>query len=135
MRTAMLATCEEELETLRTEKNAHEDTVKETKERISVLQLRLSGTEARLAERVQEDNNKLEILEKEIINNKLFQQEEIHIIKKNNEEEIENIKRDFLKKSNLARTMMNEKEEETRVLSIKVNELKSEIASGSPSER
>lgn len=135
MRTAMLATCEEQLETLRAEKNAHEETVKETIERISVLQLRLSATEARLTERIKEDNHKIELLENEIINNKNFQQEEINIIKKNNEEEIEIIKRDFLKKSNLARTMINEKEEETRVLAIKVNELKIEIASGSPSEK
>ena len=54
---------------------------------------------------------------------------------KSHEIAIDNLKKDYAKKSALARTLMSEKEEEARVLSSKVNELQTEINSGAPSER
>jgi DNA repair exonuclease SbcCD ATPase subunit len=54
MRTAMLATCEAQLETLQAELAEKEGTCREAIERVTSLQTALAGTEARLAERVKE---------------------------------------------------------------------------------
>jgi DNA repair exonuclease SbcCD ATPase subunit len=54
MRTAMLATCEAQLETLQAELAEKEGTCREAIERVTSLQTTLAGTEARLAQRVKE---------------------------------------------------------------------------------
>ena len=54
MRTAMLATCEAQLEELKAEAAAKESTSKEAIERVTSLQAALAACEARLAERVRD---------------------------------------------------------------------------------
>ena len=54
MRTAMLATCEAQLEALQKEMATKESTAQEMIERVTSLQAALSSCEARLAERVKE---------------------------------------------------------------------------------
>ena len=135
MRTALLATAEAQLEALKAEMLAKEDTVKEAVERVTVLQARVAGAETRLEERVKESNSRIESLEKERDDEKQKYNDTIQSTKKQYEQENEAIKKDFAKKSALARTLMSEKEEEARVLSLKVSELKAEISSGAPSER
>lgn len=54
MRTAMLATCEAQLEALQAEVGEKDTTCKEAIERVTSLQTALAATEARLAERVKE---------------------------------------------------------------------------------
>jgi len=135
MRTAMLATCEAQLEELRNELALKDQTVRETIERVNTLQINLTNCEHRLDERVSESNNIIKSLEqsKEDLEIKFNQQMKDKL--KSHEIAIDNLKKDYAKKSALARTLMSEKEEEARVLSAKVNELQTEINSGAPNER
>lgn len=54
MRTAMLATCEAQLESLQQELRDKDSTSQEAIERVTSLQASLAAAEARLAERVKE---------------------------------------------------------------------------------
>ena len=51
------------------------------------------------------------------------------------EDKLEAARKDFVKKSNLARALLTEREEEAAALAGRVAELQAEIASGAPSER
>jgi chromosome segregation ATPase len=135
MRTAMLATCEAQLEELKNELATKDQTIRDTIERVNTLQINLTNTEHRLDERVRESNGIIKSLEqsKEELEIK-FNQSTKEMIK-SHELAIDNLKKDYAKKSALARTLMSEKEEEARVLSSKVTELQAEINSGAPSER
>eukprot|EP01035_Chromulina_nebulosa_P018385 gene18385-24084_t len=105
MRTAMLATCESQLEILK-------------------------------SELILKDKNSQDSFEQNEMTLKQDEYESaISQLKLQHDENIENIKRDYAKKSTLARSLMTEKEEEAKLLSAKVVELQKEIASGAPSER
>jgi hypothetical protein len=135
MRTAMLATCEAQIESLKQELISKELTAKEAVERVSMLQVRLSGAETRLEERVHEMNLTIEALEEQINHLKTQQREEIKALEEAQEAAIEAIKRENAKKSSAARTLLAEREEENRILTEKVKDMSAEIQSGAPSER
>jgi hypothetical protein len=135
MKTAMLATCEAQLESLKSISSVKDDTIKETLERVSVLQSRIASSDARLEEKTKEITGNYAALEKEYADFKSSNESQISAMKLKHEEALEAQKRDFAKKSSLARTLLSEREEEVRVLSNRVKELQSEINSGAPSER
>lgn len=135
MRTAMLATCEAQLETLQKDLQAKDDTNKEALERVSSLQIKLAALEARLEERTQEANLQIEALQRE-----LQQEHESHraLLKAKEQEaheQLDTVKKEYGKKAGMARQLLAEREEEVRVLSSKVKEMQEEIASGAPTDR
>lgn len=135
MRTAMLATCEAQLETLQGEMVKKDDTAREAIERVAGLQTALSAAEARLAERVSEANKVIERLEGDLKLQTAEHAARLTAKATEHDAALEAAKREFNKKSATARSMLSEKEEEARVLSARVQELQAEIASGAPSER
>eukprot|EP00598_Pedospumella_elongata_P001101 CAMPEP_0184981342 /NCGR_PEP_ID=MMETSP1098-20130426/11106_1 /TAXON_ID=89044 /ORGANISM="Spumella elongata, Strain CCAP 955/1" /LENGTH=958 /DNA_ID=CAMNT_0027504899 /DNA_START=60 /DNA_END=2939 /DNA_ORIENTATION=- len=135
MRTAMLATCEAQLETHAADLQAKDNTIAETIERVTSLQSSLAASESRLAERVAEFNAQVSALEERVQNVEKDRDVALSTLEKIHEEALDALKRDHAKKSAMARTLLSEREEEVRVLSTKNQELLEEINSGAPTER
>jgi chromosome segregation ATPase len=135
MRTAMLATCEAQLESLQQELSAKDATNLEVVGRITELQAAVVASEARLAERVQEANAQVEALEKQSSETEQAHLLVIKNMRAHHEETLEALKRDHARKSSMARTLLSEREEDVRLLTAKVAEQHDEITSGAPSER
>ena len=135
MRTAMLATCEAQLETLRNELLVRADTSKVAVERAAALQMQLAASEARLSERVAESSRRIEQLEGEAKQQAAEAAQQLAVQATQHEAALEGAKREFAKKSGMARSLLQEKEEEVRVLMQRVADLQTEISSGAPSER
>lgn len=135
MRTAMLATCEAQLETLRNELLVRADTSKVAVERAAALQMQLAASEARLSERVAESSKRIEHLEGEVKQQAAEAAQRLAAQATQHEAALEGAKREFAKKSGMARSLLQEKEEEVRVLVQRVADLQAEISSGAPSER
>lgn len=135
MRTAMLATCEAQLEALQKEMEGKDGTIVEALERVSSLQIQMSSLQARMEERTQES-----VVQIEGLNQELQREREMHsVLLKAKEQErldaLETTKKEFGKKAAMARQLLAEREEEVRVLSTKVKQMQEEIASGAPTDR
>jgi hypothetical protein len=104
-------------------------------DKISNLQINYSSLEDQLKIKTKEYDARITELEKQSQQEKENYENQIKVIKSTNEDNMENLKKDFTKKSAMARTLLSEREEEVRVLSQKVQELQDEIKSGAPSER
>ena len=135
MKTAMLATCEAQLEAIKQDVVNKEKTLVETVTVVSNLQINLSACEAKLKDLSQEFRAKVAALEDEAARLKEQHYGAIVNINKDSSEKIEELKKDFAKKSSMARTLLSEREEEVRLLSNKIQTLQEEIESGAPSER
>jgi len=135
MRTATLATTETQLEVQKSELIVKEETVKEAVERVSVLQTRLASMEGRLEERVTAGASRIGQLESDAIEAEKRNTSLVSGLQDKHEQALETLKRDYSKKSSLARTLLSEKEEEVRVLGSKTQELLTEIKSGAPNEK
>ena len=135
MRTAVLATCEAQIEALKQELFVKDATNKEAIERVSVLQERLAGSEIRLEERMKEMAIQLSVVEEQLRREQQQRISELADIKEKHDGAVDTIKRDFAKKSVTARAMLSEKEDDIRSLQTKVTEMQAEITSGAPSER
>lgn len=135
MRTAMLATCEAQLETVTQELQSRDATTQEAIERVTSLQTALAACESRLAERVREAAAEIAALENKIVDINQDRELALSSLEKIQDEALETQKRDHARKSAMARTLLSEREEEVRVLSAKVQELQEEISSGAPTER
>jgi DNA repair exonuclease SbcCD ATPase subunit len=135
MRTAMLATCEAQVESLRSELTAKEVTVQEALGRMHVLQTRLASTEAKYEEKIR-DAEEISLSSQTALQEQRQDLDKaLSAAKLQWEESLEAAKKDFAKKSNLARTLLSERDDENKILSAKVQELQQEIFSGAPSER
>jgi chromosome segregation ATPase len=135
MRTAMLATCEAQLETLQQELSTKSAANLEVVERVTELQASVVASEARLAERVQEASAQMQALEKQSSEAEQAHQLTVKTMRAQHEEALEALKRDHARKSSMARTLLSEREEDVRLLTAKVAEQHDEITSGAPSER
>ena len=135
MRTAMLATCEAQLEALQEELTVKDDTSRQAVERASTLQTCLAAAEARLSERVAESTQRIEQLEGDLRQQAAEAAQRLAVQATQHDAALESAKRDFNKRSGMARSMLSEKEEEVRILQQRVVDLQAEIASGAPSER
>ena len=135
MRTAMLATCEAQLEAIKTELQTKSDTAKVAVERASTLQQALSAAESRLAERVAEATKLVDQAQAQTKAQAADFAAKLAAIAAEHDAALETVRREFTKKSNMARALVSEKEEEVRVLGARVQELQAEISSGAPSER
>jgi hypothetical protein len=135
MRTAMLATCEAQIETLQQEFMKKDEIAKEALQRVTDLQIALATLEHRLEERTLEHQQEMTTIQQESEQTKIIQQTLLKAKEQEYQELSETLKKDFSKKSAMARQLLSEREEEVRILSAKVQELIEEIASGAPTER
>jgi chromosome segregation ATPase len=135
MRTAMLATCEEQIESLKQEIILKEATAKECMDRVHLLQDRVTGLEKQLLDKQAEYKSKVEKLLKEKEDIRITCEKTLEEERKKDELALDALKRDFAKKSTTARALLTEREGEIRVLQTKNKRLDEEIKSGAPSER
>lgn len=108
-RTATLASIEAQIQVLNNELSVKDKTVKETIERLAVLQTRIAGSEGRLEERIIASTAEKEQLEKSASQERQKYIDTLEEMKSNHDNALEAIKRDFAKKSSLARTLLSEK--------------------------
>lgn len=120
MRTAMLATCEAQLESMQQELATKVYTLKESQDKVNLLQQKVAAAELKLLETVKEFEVKVLSYESDINFQRKQFEESLKDEKSKCEESLENARKEYLKKSNLARSMLTEKEEENKLLSMKV---------------
>ena len=135
MRTAMLAAVEAQLVSTKASLTASEEQVKTSATQYFDLQDKCNIAESRAAENARAATARVAEIEFAMKSLESSQITKIHILTGERDATIDGIKKDFAKKSSLARQLLSEKEEECRVLQQKVSELQDEINSGAPSER
>ena len=135
MRTAMLATTEAQLEALRKEIGVKDDAIRDAETRASALQTQLKSLEMRVEERNHAAALRIQELEMAGEGERKRYADAQAEMRDSHEQAIEATKRDYSKKSSLARALLSDREEEVRLLSAKNDELQVEINSGAPNER
>ena len=135
MRTAMLATCEAQLQSSQMELAAKDELIHENGNHVAVLQARIKNFEEKLNLQIREHQENVQELQKISLDTDSRHKSEIQKIKVDNDAAIESIKKEYTKKIGTARALLTEREEEVRTLGIKVQEQQAEIASGAPNER
>ena len=135
LRTAMLATAETHISTLKADLEKRDVDLKEAVTRATDLQSQLSHADEKMDKAINALKLELERVSTALEDDRLGFNFEVTALKEKHAEEIEQARRDFTKKSNAARTMMAEKDAEIKTLSALVAELKDEIASGAHNER
>ena len=134
MRTAMLATCEAQLTSLQGDIKVKED-IKAANDKISTLEERVVVGENKLKE-AREDMEKLNSKYSSLLQSNLDQyMREKMETKATHENEINATRKELTNKITIAKTLLNEREEEVKQLAKKKDELQTEIASGAPNER
>lgn len=135
MRTAILASTESDFDKTKKELKSKEDEISTYVEKIKSL----TFERKREAEKHGSITSKLEshIVEMERDQEALQQDSNERVIrfKKASELDLEKAQKDFNKKSGMARQLLQEKEEDIRLLNEKIEVLSAEIRSGAPSER
>eukprot|EP01036_Dinobryon_divergens_P033198 gene33198-42929_t len=129
MRTAMLATCEAQVAQLMKEAADREESVAASASAAGALKAELEALQFsnRRESEIARQREAMEELDAQRLK---AQQATIEALKAQHERETEH-----LKKSSMARSLLNERKEEVRHLSAKVAALNDEISSGAPSER
>jgi chromosome segregation ATPase len=135
MKTAMLATCEAQLETFQQEIHEKDLKMKEMLDMTSTSQQQITSLEQKMQQLVQEYQEKEQKLLETKQQEDQAKEQELSKWKEDSQQMIENLKKDFAKKSAMARQLLSEREDEVRSLSQKVKELQDEIASGAPTDR
>ena len=135
LRTAMLATTEAQLKALQSELLVKEETAREAVARSDILQNRLLGTEERFSDRQKAVEEKLRLVEKALSDSERAHTREIEQLREEHEAVLANVRKDYSKKSSLARQLLSDREEEVNALTLKLGELQAEIKSGAPTER
>ena len=135
VRTAMLATCEEQLDAARREIATFEKTLQQKDTAIIELNERVSQLQKESANSAAEFADRIRILEAKAELATAHHSAELDGLRQEHAAEIDALKKDFSKKSTTARVILNEKEEAVRTLTQRVKELEEEIISGAPSER
>jgi chromosome segregation ATPase len=135
LKTAMLATVEAEIESLKEINHKSKQEYEKKLETLGALQRELRESNERVSVAVREKEEIIVSLRKEIsvINEK--HSNEVKASQDKHSKEIQDLMKEYSKKSATASTLMAEREKEINELRSKVSSLKDEIASGSPSER
>lgn len=135
VRTAMLATVEAHVASLKAELREKDEVLSAARKQLQEVEDRLEDENIAHSSNVRDltvDKEKLQVLlDTERKNNA----KEIETLKAQHAEALETLKRDHAKKSNTARTLLAERDEEVRVLTARMAELQDEIASGAHNER
>lgn len=135
LRTAMLATAENHITTLKSDLEHRDSALAEALKKSLSLQDRLNEADEKMNKAVQELRAELDRVTTIMEDERLGYRLEKNSAESKHNEEVDQIKKDFTKKSNAARAMMSEKDAEIVKLTTLVAELKDEIASGAHNER
>jgi DNA repair exonuclease SbcCD ATPase subunit len=135
LKTAMLATIEAEIDSLKEANKVAELASANNLSTIATLQNEARETSERIALVLREHDSVIESLHKDISSLKEKHIEELKTHQENHTKEIEALMKEHSKKSSTATTLLSEREKEIKELRLKISQLKDEIASGSPSER
>jgi len=135
MRTAVLATTEAQLEAVRRDLAGRDAAAKEAAERAAALAARVAALEAGLDARARESEAQVASLMQTAEGERKRYAEVQAQARDAHESALDACKRDYAKKSSLARALLSEREEEVRLLTARNEELQTEIASGAPNER
>jgi chromosome segregation ATPase len=135
LKTAMLATVEAEIDSLK-EKNFKSKQEYEKKlETFGSLQQELKESNERVSVALREKEECIDSFRKEISELKEKHTSEMRESQDKATKEVQDLMKEFSKKSATASALIAEREKEIHELRLKVSSLKDEIASGSPSER
>jgi hypothetical protein len=130
-----VATSEAQIDQLKGQLRAKDDALQESAERVSVLQARLDasiiGLEAAEADVLVAKDEAIQHRKDLIVEHEKMAETNSN----NHTTEIELLQREHAKKSNIARALLAQREEENRGLTSKVKILQDEISSGAPNER
>jgi hypothetical protein len=135
LKTAMLATTEAEIQSL---KEANKEAKLQSEKSLSViatLQKEVREASEQMALVLREKESVVESFQREISSLKETQIEELRMLRENHSREIQEIVKEHSKKSSIATALLSERDKEIKELRLKISQLKDEIASGSPSER
>ena len=162
MRTAVLATTEAQLEALKRDLSGRDAAAREAADRAAALATRVAGLEAGLDARARESDEQVAarpfthtthpypsltpiththhwaqvaaLVQTAEGERKRYAETQAQA-RDAHENALEACKRDYAKKSSLARALLSEREEEVRALTTRNEELLTEISSGAPNER
>lgn len=135
LKTAMLATVEAEIESL---KDLNLKSKQEYEKKLGILESKhreLRESNERVSVVVQEKEAIINSLRQEILVLNESHLNEMRVSQETHSKEVQDLMRESSKKSATAATLISEREKEIADLRSKVSSLKDEIASGSPSER
>ena len=135
MRTAMLATTEGELEQARGSLKEKELELEAAREQIDDLRAQLTKEEGRQEEKICTFKQELAESKAEQERERQAHSAQVRELVEEQHAEADKAQREFAKKSNIARQLLQEKEEDIRLLNEKIEMLMVEIRSGAPSER
>lgn len=135
VRTAMLATCEEQLEAAKRDVAVLEQTLQQRNAAIEEMEQRLSRLQLEASQASADFSDRIRVLEAKAELTAAHHSAEIEGLRQEHAAEMEAVKKDFSKKSTTARVILGEREDTIRSLSQRVKELEEEIISGAPSER
>lgn len=135
LKTAMLATVEAEIESLRDIEKKFKLSSSDQQRIILELQNNIQNSKETINKLIQEKENCIESFQNQILeinkqHNEIIQKNQIDF---NNQ--IEQFIKESTTKSILANKLLTERDEEIKTLKLTISDLKSEIASGRPSER
>jgi chromosome segregation ATPase len=135
MRTAMLATCEAQVEELQQQIVNNSSAMNQMDLEQKMLQTSLSSAQQQHDSHVHKLTEDIEALKSQLKAKELQSQQDLHTYQTEQLLLLETMKKDFSKKSTMARQLLSEREDEVKLLSSKVGELQDEISSGTPTER
>jgi chromosome segregation ATPase len=135
MRTAMLATVEAQLAQLQAESKEKEGLAEGTSKLIEELQCSVAALEEQLAWSKVEKQSKTKEMEDALSEERRNNEASSNSKIAQHTEALETLMRDHAKKSNMARTLLSDRENDVRVLTASNNLLQEEISSGAPTDR
>jgi chromosome segregation ATPase len=135
VRTAMLATVEAHVASLKAELKEKDESLTSAKKDLLDVQVRLDEENRNHALSQLALQTDIEKLRQTLESEKLNHKNEVESIQAHHAESLETLKRDHAKKSAAARSLLAERDEEVRVLASRAAELQDEITSGAHNER
>lgn len=135
MRTALLASTEAQLEALNRDLVVKEEAARDAAGRADSFLAQVAALEGRLDEQAATTAARIVALEGAVATERARAAEALAEARRAHEQAVDGAMRDYAKKSALARALLSERVEEVRALSIKNEELQTEINSGAPNER
>jgi myosin heavy subunit len=135
LRTAMLATVEAHVVSLKAELKEKNEALASSKKETLDLQVRLDEADKNHVSSLVALTTDMEKIQQALETEKSKHQKEMESMQAQHTDTLDILKRDHAKKSAAARALLAERDEEVRVLSARVAEMQDEIASGAHNER
>ena len=135
LKVALLATTEAEVKGLNNQLDNKDKSMKELENRIITMKQKVENIEKDTNINIKKYEKEIETLKANIENEQINSQRLIESTNNQHSETILEIQREYQKKINIGRSMLSQKEEEVKNLTIRVTALEEEIVSGAPNER